>query len=181
MPVPGEIQRVFAEWEARDRREQAPVAWQRERWLQRLPELAPQLEALPAELDRQAVRDIVSAKPITTQGMFDAMIVVYAWGWSTTPVGIRRAGRVLSAGPQVVGSRLLAVRARVVEGGALDAYWSLARAQRVPWLGPAFGTKFLYFVSPDGARALILDDIVSSWLRQKVGVTIASSRWVRSG
>lgn len=31
------------------------------------------------------------------------------------------------------------------------------------WIGPAFGTKFLYFASPPTSQALIFDGLVASW------------------
>lgn len=181
MAVPDEIQRVFHEWEARDRCAQASVPWQRDRWIDKLPQLTPLFEALPPDLDRGTVRAFVSSRPITPQGMFDAMVAVYAWGWSTSPVGVLRARRVLLAGHEVVGGQLLAARARVLEAGALEGYWALARAHRVPGLGPAFGTKFLYFASADEGRALIFDKLVSDWLRGRVDIRIPPARWVRSG
>lgn len=59
-------------------------------------------------------------------------------------------------------SRLLAA------DGPLGAYESLARdsCARLRGLGPAFGTKYLYFTQPEGAatEALILDAFVARWL-----------------
>jgi hypothetical protein len=49
---------------------------------------------------------------------------------------------------------------------------------RLPYLGPAFGTKFLYFCSSTGGRpALILDRFVARWLRENVGLVLNEVRW----
>lgn len=49
---------------------------------------------------------------------------------------------------------------------------------RLPGLGPAFGTKFLYFCSPPGDRtALILDSLVAAWLRTDTGLRLHEAHW----
>lgn len=179
MAVPDEVQRVFDEWEEAGRPPQPAVEWQRARWIERYPALTANFEDIPAHLNRQLVRARVVNSPATPAGMFDAMVTTYAWGWSTSPVGPARAGRVLTAGVAEVGPRLLAARERVLTDGPLAGYWSLARESRVPGLGPAFGTKFLYFCSADGHRALILDELVGTWLTQRTAVKVRSSGYVR--
>lgn len=179
MAVPEQIQHAFGDWDERDRPVQASVEWQRDRWLQQFPQLAAIFDALPDRLDRQSVRAIVSGASTTAGGMFEAMVAVYAWGWSMTRVGVPRARRVLQADPETVGSRLLAARTRLHEEGPLAGYWALARESRVFGLGPSFGTKFLYFVYTQHQRALILDGLVADWLSDHLGVVLASTRWVR--
>ena len=49
---------------------------------------------------------------------------------------------------------------------------------RLARLGPAFGTKFLYFCSPAGSRpALILDRLVAAWLRENADLSLNEVRW----
>ena len=47
------------------------------------------------------------------------------------------------------------------------------------WLGPAFGTKYLYFCPQGrgGLPALILDRLVSDWLTRAVGVKLSPVGW----
>lgn len=99
MPVPADVRHLIDEWQAHGQPAQPGVAWQRDRWLERCPELASTFNVLPDELDRAAVRGIVMSKPLTNQGMFQAMIATYAWGWSLTRVGISRAAPVLKQAP----------------------------------------------------------------------------------
>ena len=51
---------------------------------------------------------------------------------------------------------------------------------RLPGLGPAFGTKFLYFCSPPGDPALILDRLVADWLGEHAGLRLNQIRWSAS-
>jgi hypothetical protein len=44
----------------------------------------------------------------------------------------------------------------------LDAYKAISGS--ITGLGPAFGTKFLYFMSPKEHRAPIFDAVVANWL-----------------
>jgi hypothetical protein len=55
--------------------------------------------------------------------------------------------------------------------------WGYGRLGYGPFLGPAFGTKFLYFCSPPGRGALILDRMVANWLRTQTGLSLNQVRW----
>ena len=122
---------------------------------------------------RQLVRDA----PATTRGMFEAMVIVYAWGWSVTSVGVTRAQSALGAGVERLGSALLAAHEAMRLGGPLDGYTALAGPHRVKGLGPSFGSKFLYFASPQDSRALILDQLVADWLAREEALSLNPTRW----
>jgi hypothetical protein len=171
------VLRVFEEWNARDRPVQAAVPWQRERWLAVMPRQARVLDALPDRLDRSTVRELVLEKPPTASGMFDAMLIVYAWGWSMTPVGVTRALTAIGAGIRPLGSALLAARDAVRNGDPLAGYAALAGPHRVAGLGPSFGSKFLYFVSPERRRALMLDQLLAAWLDREAALSLKVGRW----
>jgi hypothetical protein len=59
------------------------------------------------------------------------------------------------------------------------AYIHLAKESRLTFLGPAFGTKFLYFISERSAieLPLILDAVVSQALLELAGVAISAKTW----
>ena len=134
---------------------------------------------LPDHLDRATVRAVVLAQPLTDEGMFNALLASYAWGWSVTHVGIGRASRVINAGPAHVSPGLLASRARVLETGPLAGYWALARDHKITGLGLAFATNFLYFWSSDNARAPIIDRLVAAWLAERTPITVTATRFVK--
>ncbi|MGW4705283.1 8-oxoguanine DNA glycosylase OGG fold protein, partial [Streptomyces sp. NPDC004285] len=96
----------------------------------------------------------------------EALAVPYAWGHGGTGYGPHRLRKILAA-PHA--PRVLAEAASVLgEGGAVEAYRVLRGA--VKGLGPAFFTKFLYFVdqaadAPAAPRALVLDRKVARVVR----------------
>jgi hypothetical protein len=56
--------------------------------------------------------------------------------------------------------------------------WEIMAWPGLVGLGPAFGTKFLYFCSPPGGQpALILDRLMSRWLRDNAGLAVNEIRW----
>lgn len=175
--IPPAVLRVFEEWDARGRPSQAAAAWQRERWLAAIPRQTRVLEALPDRLDRSTVRQLVLEKPLTARGMFEAMIIVYAWGWSMTSVGVTRAQTAIGAGIRPLGSALMAARDAVWTRDPRAGYAALAGPHRVTGLGPSFGSKFLYFVSPEGRRALILDQLLAAWLDRETALSLNADRW----
>ena len=178
--VPRAVLGAFERWEERGRPAQPPAGWQRDRWLAAMPGYVPLLRELPDVMDRSCVRQAVLSRPMTADGMFEAMVIVYAWGWATTPVGVPRAQRTLSFGVERLGSALLASREAMLTRGPLAGYAALAGPHRVPGLGPSFGSKFLYFASPDGGRALILDEVVASWLTREAALTLSVGLWSRT-
>ena len=110
--IPHAIVRMCERWDAEGRRAQAAAVWQRDRWMAAMPDHAGMLGGLPNRLDRSIVRQRVRDAPATTRGMFEAMVIVYAWGWSVTSVGVTRAQTALGAGVERLGSALLAARVR---------------------------------------------------------------------
>lgn len=175
--IPRAVLRRFERWDAQGRPAQAAAVWQRDRWIAAMPGQARLLEALPDRLDRSIVRQLVLEKPRTARGMFEAMLIVYAWGWSTTPVGVTRARSTVGARVKQLGSALLAAREAMQTGGPRDGYAALRGPHRIAGLGPSFGSKFLYFVSPEDRRALILDQLVADWLAREASLSLSATRW----
>ena len=108
-----------------------------------------------------------------------SFLAVMAWGYGRVGYGPFRVRRVLDAALNV-GVQLQAAASAAVEGRPVEAYACLGDhgAARLPYLGPAFGTKFLYFCSSTGKRpALILDRLVARWLRENGGLAFNEVRW----
>jgi hypothetical protein len=173
--VPQPVRRAVELWHDHGRPAQAATAWQRNRRVATMPGEAQLINALPDRLDRAIVRQLVLDRPPTARGMFEAMVIVYAWGWSTTNVGVPHAQKALGAGVERLGVALLAAREAMDDGQPLDGYEGLAH--RINGLGPSFGSKFLYFVSPEERRALILDDLMAKWLAREIAITLNPNRW----
>jgi hypothetical protein len=80
----------------------------------------------------------------------------------------------------LTGVQLQAAAGAAAAGRPVEAYTNLGDngTARLPYLGPAFGTKFLYSCSSTGGRpALILDRLVARWLRENVGLVLNEVRW----
>jgi hypothetical protein len=77
----------------------------------------------------------------------------------------------------------LQLAARILQSaGALAAYEAMASKSvaRLRGLGPAFGTKILYFcpqAQPPLPQALILDRLVADWLRRHTDVNMSPTVW----
>lgn len=148
--------------------QQAAFDWPKDKWTTALPQDRAHLENLPDRLDRTSVAHQCRDAAASPEGARSAFITAMAWGYGDRGYGRYRTNRVL-ANPQAA-DRLCAVAKTLADEGALAAYRRLATADdlRLHGLGPAFGTKYLYFCQSPTARprALILDALVARWLRE---------------
>lgn len=167
----------MARWRGEGCPAQPGIRWRREQWLAAFPEHAATFAALPEELDRAAVELAVNPLPETEPGAVSAFFVVMAWGFAETNYGPYRVSRMLSSTGPTAPARLLQATHAVRRDGPSAAYRTLASAARIKYLGPAFGTKFLFFQSAGHPRALILDGVVSRWLVANCDVRLNATRW----
>lgn len=113
------------------------------------------------------------------------MVAVAAWGAGTRWYSVVRAARPWSSNsrrfPTIVGDKLYNAVHVLFEGGAIKAYRLLLGVGHVPGLGPAFFTKFLYFVGYDHAgaelRPLILDRYVARGMNKLRGTDWPDAAW----
>jgi hypothetical protein len=143
------------------------------------PSHAATFAALPEHLDRTAIRQACVHASMSPADAERSFLAVMAWGYGRVGYGPFRVRRVLDAAPNA-GVQLQAAAGAAAEGRPVEAYACLGDhgAARLPYLGPAFGTKFLYFCSSTGRRpALILDRLVARWLRENVGLAFNEVRW----
>ncbi len=136
---------------------------------------------LPNRLDREVVRQACSEAAVDADSAERAFIVVMAWGYGTeVGYGPWRTQRVLSQTPRAA-DRLASVARTLSEDGAIAAYSRLAHENDcgLRWLGPAFGSKYLYFCQPEGQSvlALILDRLVATWLEREAGLNVNPVPW----
>ena len=175
LPTDEELVRA---WVAKDRPPQGGMSWPRARWIRAFPQHRRHFASLPDTLSRATVRqacdDAAKDKLHATRGF----LAVMAWGFgSQTGYGTWRTARMLRF-PDAPRRLLTAARA-VHEGGALAGYAELASYTRcrIKWLGPAFGTKFLYFCSRPEDRALILDSVVAGFLNRENNAELSPVPW----
>lgn len=177
--VPGALQVLVDRWLAEGRPTQRAAPWPRERWIAEFSEHADFLSKLPRALDRDGVKAAATNAPSDGLAAERAFITVMAWGFGNVGYGPYRTRRALASTPQAA-ARLQRVAAALFENGVYAAYGLLGSADqaRLQGLGPAFGTKFLYFIQPadTSPRALILDETVASWLEEQ-GIRLNPNVW----
>ena len=179
--VPDPIRRLVEQWIADGRPPQPSTEWHRDAWVADFPAHAAWLAGLPELLDRPAVRVASVGAGKNPNAAVDAYLAVMAWGYGKgVGYGRWRTGQILASRSDAA-DRLHAVAQALAEDGALAGYQALASfaLSRLHGLGPAFGTKLLYFWQPadQRPRALILDDYVATWLNREVGGRINSVTW----
>lgn len=175
---PAAVIRVVRSWQANGRPAQPGMLWQRKRWLASFPESGNVLDSLPEYLDRATVRTACLDASRSPTAALDAFLVVMAWGYGKVGYGLWRTSRILQENSHAP-DRLARVAQHLAHRGALDAYGLLAGECQLHGLGPAFGTKYLYFCpqSAAGPRALIFDRLVAGWLAEHVDVRLNPAAW----
>jgi hypothetical protein len=159
---------------------QQAIRWPRERWLERFPDCADLLASLPDRLDRRTVRTACRGAADSSAAAWQAFVVVMVWGHGMVGYGPWRTARILRDTSQAP-YRLAKVARKLADGGALAAYDLFAGDCRLRWLGPAFGTKYLYFCPQRASQqALILDRLVASWLASNVNISFNPGPWSSS-
>jgi hypothetical protein len=176
--VPTLIRELIESWRAAGSPTQPGIDWQKNKWITAFPEMAHQLEGLPLQLSRQDVVTRVRDSRFDTDDTRLAFILVMAWGYGEVGYGVWRVNRILIETPNAP-ARLLKVREILSRSDAITGYKSLCGECKIPWLGPAFGTKLLYFFGSSNSSKppLILDEMVASWLNRNLGLSIKPWGW----
>jgi hypothetical protein len=123
-------------------------------------------------------RDDVTAEARRCRGTgtwLPLLVTSFAWGWGNRGFGPTRLSWVMRGGwrsprpsPEEIERRLVAAVDVLDRDGAPAAYELLLNEGRIPALGPAFFTKFLYFASKSSevkCPAMILDARLASRMR----------------
>jgi hypothetical protein len=162
--------------ERRRGQEQPAVVWSRDRWAKKFPNES-SIEDLPEALNRQRVRQLCAAASVSAKAARSAFLASMVWGYGKVGYGPWRIARALD--DREAGQKLRRVVSILQAEGPDAAYRALSGPCRLERLGPAFGTKFLYFIDPGqhGRRALILDRLVSRWLVENTGLRLNPATW----
>lgn len=125
-------------------------------------------------ISRKQVFDIFKDVSTGEATLEEVFVAVMAWGFKPKSYGPYRTSVMLSKPRKnrIVRDILESVAG---ENDPIAAYGKLANT--LEGLGPAFGTKFLYFTSVEGNRAPILDAVVANWLG-RYGVRDVKGKWI---
>lgn len=177
VPAPATLRKLVDDWAKRGGPAQQAMPWPRDRWEAAFPAHKKVLRALPDALDRTAVRDACAQAGASEAAAQHALLATLAWGYGWVGYGPHRADAMLLA-PDAA-KRLRAVAKISANEGAIAAYRSLGRENRIKGLGPAFGTKFIAFCQPETVlpAALIHDELVTAWLEANGRGDLRASTW----
>ncbi|MGW2525031.1 8-oxoguanine DNA glycosylase OGG fold protein [Streptomyces sp. NPDC001617] len=125
-------------------------------------------------VDRRTVFGI-GCRADTADGRRHLLVAALVWGNGTKVRSVRCSARVFRNSTCAdLDARLREALDVLRERGAVAAYRAFNNDQHIPYLGPAFFTKVLYFAGHDrpGAhhRPVILDSVVSRALRATAAV-----------
>jgi hypothetical protein len=178
--APDSIRHLVEVWRGNGSSPQPPIDWPRQQCIDLFQRHRSRLTLLPNNLDRSGIRSACADASESPEAAEAAFIVALAWGFGTSVgYGPWRINRILATNRRAA-ARLQAVAKALGTGGASAAYGRLSNDAdcRLRFLGPAFGTKFLAFCSVDDERpALILDELVSAWLRRNTELDVNPIRW----
>lgn len=175
-----ELRGVTAEWRQRGSPPQGSTEWRKADWVRCFPAHATFLRRQPGLLDRAAVARAAARATDDRDAAEAAFLLSKAWGEGKNGYGCTRALESFDLTADI-GGRLLDVARTLHAEGAAAAYARMCDGGdcRIVNLGPAFGTKFLYFVQPPSfrQRALIHDRVVAKWLREHAGLALGTDKW----
>jgi hypothetical protein len=175
--VPDRLRSELERWILDGRKPQAGIPWPRDRWIAAFPAHEKLWASLPDRLARADVVAASSGAAANETKAVEAFMTSMAWGYGNVGYGPWRVQRCLSTGG--ASAKLFDAAQSLVSGGPTAGYAALGAQNRLTGLGPAFGTKYLYFVSKAASTpvALILDRLVASWLREHSGLSINPVPW----
>lgn len=175
---PASVQALIEDWWRRGSPRQPGVDWNRTLWEEKFPAYSTLFAELPVPLDRPAVQGRCEKLHCGAFRADEAFLLTMVWGYGVTGYGWWRTKRVLEHNADI-GPQLTAVAMMLhTDNGAMLAYRALADDRRLQFLGPAFGTKFLYFCSASARHpALILDQLVAKWLRVNTTLSLDPVPW----
>jgi len=125
-------------------------------------------------VSRRQVFDVFTDVAHQRATLTEAFVAVMAWGFRPNSYGPFRTSVMLS-NPREGRTVLEVLESAAEKDDPLDAYKALSNSLKR--LGPAFGTKFLYFTSSLNNRAPIFDAVVAKWL-WRYGVRTSSEKWI---
>lgn len=182
-PIPKDLDALLAGERTPQRAFPYPLErWKK--WTQSIDGVSPVLDNLPERLNRSDAAKII--EDLTPTNLAGAFTTAMVWGHGDSGYGPYRTAAVLTGSRSPRGQNLSSeVEDRLRDSvevaraqGAVEGYRLLKNtAGKIKGLGPAFFTKWLYFVTARGnehaeSAAPILDALVISWLSNNANVGI---------
>jgi hypothetical protein len=160
MKINGRLQQLVENWKSQGMPKQESFDWSKskKRWIQTFPESEYFVASLPSQLGREQVSHIFSNSQTSPEEKFLSSMI---WGYGDVGYGPFRVRKILDNVriETVLRESLELCRQEL----PLESY-SYMKDNRIPGLGPAFGTKWLYFASLGYQEMPIYDSLVAQWM-----------------
>lgn len=157
--------------------------WKRALTVRGLPQVQGKLAGVGRmSLTRKEVFDLGDRTP-TVDNALQLFYYALAWGLGMRAPRLHQRLDGLAAHQEKAGQLLLAAWTLIQDGAPVgEAYRTLTTdrgAGRIPWFGPAFSTKFLYFAQGGAVEPqhVILDQVVSKNLRVDAWPQAPTAGW----
>lgn len=166
---------------------QRAFAYDRKAWLRGLghfPGVETAINGLPAAVDRAIIASTVE-ELLRDDRVVPAFVTAMIWGHGRANYGPSRTAKLLKgagthradAASESVAGKLAESVLRARGDGPVEGFRYLNNQGHIKGLGPAFFTKWLYFVTARGQEhsaqaAPVLDALIINWLRTEANLRI---------
>lgn len=174
MTIPTALKTAYTQWSGHGRPTQIASQWNTDAWVGRLSDHEAFLRGLDTNrLNRDQVVD-VAPDIENEETAVHVFLLAMLWGYGTVGYGPYRTHRILSR-PEAK-TALYEVAQAAQQYGGLSAFELIADRRKrsgsfLKYLGPAFGTKYIYFVTAQADRkesTPVMDAVVQRWFREHV-------------
>lgn len=169
--MPEVLAHTYERWNRASRPAQVASHWNPKAWSRQLPQYASFFDDLGTDhLNR--VEAVEKAPVVVDENTaVEVFLLAMLWGYGPVGYGPFRTRRILDR-PEAKSELLEVARVAHQEGG-LAAFELVAARRRastfLKWLGPAFGTKYIYFLTAKdrGSQpAPVMDAVIYRWFRK---------------
>jgi len=183
--VPSSLASAHASWVHAGRPPQQAFSYYPDTWIGSLHSHGNFIRGLPRSLNRSFISGLGTSAHQSETVAVQTFIAGQIWGYGIkTGRGPYRTNAALSTAPSVyhpltAPQRLQAVAVVLREKGILAGFQDLGNACKLDWIGPSFGTKYLFFVSaiPGRYPALVLDSRIAVWFNSNTRLRLDTNLW----
>lgn len=173
MTIPDALITTYERWQEAGRPTQIPSKWNQKSWTNQLEQYEEFFNRL--KNDRIDRKQAVQVSPTVTNEdeAVQVFLLSMLWGYGLVGYGPFRTRRILDR-PEAA-AELLEVAQVAQRNGGLAAFKLIADRRNggarsfLKWLGPAFGTKYIYFLTAKNnphKPAPVMDAVVYRWFRK---------------
>jgi hypothetical protein len=183
METPLALSEAHEKWTAGNSPEQLPMSWNLDKWIKCFPEHREFLTELNSKALNRAEVARLGEEVTSEKEAIKLFLASMIWGFGNAGYGPFRTRRILDT--HSAGAKLLEIAQIANEDGGLAAFKHVANKRAdcgyLKYLGPAFGTKYIYFAQmakqPKKATP-VMDAVIRRWFAANIpGMRLNLSTW----